>query len=37
MNKSILVDFNNTAVRTLFSSEVLTYDPDNPKKVIDVD
>lgn len=35
--KSILIDCNNLVIRNLFGQDILTYDPDNKKKVIDTD
>lgn len=35
--KSILVDSNNLVIRNLFGQDVLTYDPNNPNRVIDTD
>ena len=37
MFKSILIDCNNLVIRNLFGKDVLTYDKDDKKKVIDTD
>lgn len=37
MKKTICFDVNNLAMRNLFGQDVLKYDPDNSKKVVDMD